>query len=177
MLGYRTGAACAVLLLASVAGTTAHAAETAPWRGVELQYADNGNLLIRRQVIQDRQQWQQWFASPAAGLSPLGRLAPVQQQAFSRSLEFRDGGLANYAHEGMLRSLTAADAYQVLGLFGIEHELAFLPGVRVISAADRQAMAEATEALRIRQNPFARTQVRPASAVATSQPARPWRGD
>ncbi|MCF7751559.1 hypothetical protein KQ945_12420 [Bacillus subtilis subsp. subtilis] len=178
MLGKSTVLGCAALLVAGFATALTVVAETPPpGRGIELRKADNGDLMVRRLVVQTRSQWQQWLASPASATSPFAQMDPQRQAAFSRSLVFRDGALTNYDYEILLPFFAAADAYQALGVFGLEHELAFLPGVRVETAADRYALQQANEILAARQDRFAMTEFRRAVAAEGFQPAQQWPHD
>lgn len=178
MLGKSTVLGCAALLAAGIACVPTVVADTAPpGRGIELRKADNGDLMIRRLVVQTPAQWQQWLASPALAASPLARLDPQRQAAFSRSLVFRGGALANYDHDILLPFFSAADAFHVLGIFGLEHELAFLPGVRVETRADQYALHQANELLAGRQQPFEVTEFRAAVAAEAFQPAQRWPQD
>lgn len=178
MLVKSTVLGCTAVLVAGIATAPRVVADTPPpGRGIELRKADNGDLLIRRRVVETPAQWQHWLDAPDRTTSPFARLDAQRQAAFSRSLVFRDGALANYDHDILLPFFAAADAYQVLGIFGLEHELAFLPGVRVETAADRHALQQAGEMLAARQNPFAATEIRTAVAAEAFQPAQRWPRD
>lgn len=178
MMGKQAMLGCAALLIAGIAAAPAVVADTPlPGRGIQLQKTDSGELRIQRLVVETPAQWQQWLASPALADSPFSRLDPQRRQAFSRSLEFRNGALADYSHRVLLQSFAAADAYQVLGIFGLEHELAFLPGVRVESAADRCALAAAAAALEAGQSPFAQIAPQPAMARGDARPGQRWQPD
>ena len=173
MMGKRTMWACAGLLIVGVLAVPALAGQRPhPWQTIDRQAANSSTPAFRTAVVENNAQWQQWLASADRASSPFARLDPAQQAAFSRSLVFRDGVLAAYDHEVLLHAFAAADAYQLLAVFGLEHELAFLPGVRVASLDDQRAMAEARRGLVARRNPFARTVVRTGLAPGEFQPAR-----
>lgn len=176
-MGKSTVLGCAVLLLAGIAAAPVVVADTPSLGGNEARRARDAPLPARRQVVTSQVQWEQWLRSPEHAASPFARLDAQRQAAFSHSLVFRDGMLVSYDHDILLPFFAAADAYQVLGVFGLEHELAFLPGVRLESVADRDALHAASSRLAARHNPFAMTEIRDAVAAGDWQPAQRWSQD
>jgi len=67
--------------------------------------------------------------------SPLDKLPASDREAFLESLTFNETGVTSFLYSPF-RNLNAADTYQILALFGVQHTTARI-GSKVRTAADK----------------------------------------
>lgn len=70
--------------------------------------------------------------------SPLDRLSPEAKQRFIASLVFTENGLGSYAYSD-LETLSAAEVYQILSLFGAERTTSMITDPDTSSGVDKSA--------------------------------------
>jgi hypothetical protein len=70
------------------------------------------------------------------GASAFRKLSAADQAAFANSLTFNARGVTSFNYKVLEDSLTVHDAYQFLSLFGVQHVVKTLRGLRVESASD-----------------------------------------
>ena len=71
------------------------------------------------------------------GSNPFDALAPVARAHFIANLHFGSKGLASLKLDELASELSAAEAYRVLALFGLQTALAAVPTLKVVSDDDR----------------------------------------
>ena len=79
----------------------------------------------------------------SAGLtdSPLGRLSQPALRRFLASLQFNERGLATFRYTELEAELTPTQIYQVLALFGQQHQTSKLKHARRVTPLDDELMA------------------------------------
>lgn len=73
--------------------------------------------------------------------SPLRFMSDTGRERFLDSLVFTELGLASFNYSDLVGELSASEIYEILALFGMQHEVRQLPDVRIITRADRLIMA------------------------------------
>lgn len=74
------------------------------------------------------------------GESPLRYLSKPALNRFVRSLQFNDDGLTTYRYTDLESELTPTQIFQVLALFGQQHQTRFMKGARITTILDQEIM-------------------------------------
>ena len=69
--------------------------------------------------------------------NPVEALSPAARERFLASLQFGPKGLASLKVDDLSAELSAAQAYRLLALFGLQAALAGMPALQVVSEDDR----------------------------------------
>ncbi|MGV8931574.1 MAG: hypothetical protein ACOH1R_05620 [Luteimonas sp.] len=85
-------------------------------------------------------------ATPVAR-TPLGRLSSDARRQFVRSLTFNETGLTGFNYRALSGELSASEIYRVLSLFGMQHDTALIPNVRVVTPLDNAIMRQVSPQL------------------------------
>ena len=118
------------LLLASpLAAMAASATATPPAADAALERATA--------PIRSRAALAEYLAANHSASDPLRALSPAARERFVASLQFGPDGAASAITTDLQSELSAAQAYRVLALFGLQTALAGLPPLRVDSEDDR----------------------------------------
>lgn len=72
--------------------------------------------------------------------SPLRFLSKPALNRFVESLRFNENGLTTYRYADLESELTPTQIYQVLALFGQQHQARFMKGARITTALDQEIM-------------------------------------
>lgn len=73
--------------------------------------------------------------------SPLDLLSPAAKERFVDSIVFREKGLGGFYSDDIVAELTPSQAYRILSLFGAQHVLPKLRGMRIESKVDAMLAA------------------------------------
>lgn len=75
--------------------------------------------------------------STRAVRSPLLHLSNDARDRFVRSLVFSPAGLASFDYRDLVHELSASQAYELLRLFGMQHTIRSMPGLRIETSLDK----------------------------------------
>jgi hypothetical protein len=82
-----------------------------------------------------------WLAHPHTTGDPFAALSPPARARFLASLRFGPQGLASFQSADIQEELPAAQAWRLLGLFGLQSALAAMPALAVRTPADAEVEA------------------------------------
>lgn len=99
-------------------------------------------LSISTAPIRSRADLFTYLHGVSAPISPLYKLSPGARDRFLASLTFNENGITGFSYEDLKNELTASDIYKVLSLFGAQHDIALIKGVRAQSALDRAILLQ-----------------------------------
>lgn len=106
------------------------------WEEARLREQVESNLA----PIKSMEELKSHLASVENIRSPLKYLSPHARLRFVKSLSFGRGGLSSFDYTDLVAELTASQAYEVLRLFGMQHTIRNIPGLRVETSVDRAIM-------------------------------------
>jgi hypothetical protein len=89
-------------------------------------------------TIRSQSDLQRYLSTTATSGSPLGALSSGARERFLSSITFGASGISGFRYADLQSELTASQIYEVLGLFGVQKDVALIPNVRVRTAADRR---------------------------------------
>jgi hypothetical protein len=72
--------------------------------------------------------------------SPLGYLSSDAQRRFLGSIRFGQKGISSFDFTALVAELSVSQAYEVLRLFGQQHTIRSIPGLRIETDVDRAIM-------------------------------------
>lgn len=98
--------------------------------------------------VKTRAQLDTYLREHRGASSPFHALSHAGLQRFSRSVVFSDRGVSSYDYTALQRELTALQVFGILRVFGVEHSVSSIPGLKVRSVADRLVL----QTLRIRHD-------------------------
>ncbi|WP_147455555.1 hypothetical protein [Solilutibacter pythonis] len=98
--------------------------------------------LLERQIahnaapIKSEPELRQYIASGKGNARPLSYLSESARKRFIKSLVFTERGLASFDYWDLRAELTAAQAYEVLSLFGAQRSTGPIPNLRIVNERD-----------------------------------------
>lgn len=102
------------------------------------QQADRAAIEFATAPIKSQSALQAFLSEQRASPSPLDALSPQAKQRFIASLQFNDRGITSFEYRDLEEELTPYQIYQILSLFGAQHDTAMMKNARIGSAIDRQ---------------------------------------
>ncbi|HEY4079938.1 MAG TPA: hypothetical protein VGM81_04510 [Burkholderiaceae bacterium] len=72
----------------------------------------------------------------SSGMSAFARLPSASQSVFIANLTFNEKGLTGFNYRVLEDSLSVEEAYSLLSMFGVQHTVGLMRGLRAVSAND-----------------------------------------
>jgi hypothetical protein len=95
-------------------------------------------------IIRSQSDLQRYLTATATTGSPLSALSSGARERFLSSITFGAKGISGFRFADLQSDLTVSQIYDVLGLFGVQKDVAIIPNVRVETAADNRVMSSLT---------------------------------
>lgn len=80
---------------------------------------------------------QAYLALTPKALSPIEKLSPGAKRRFIAGLVFNKNGLVGYDYSDLATELPASDVYRVMSLFGAQHTVLLIKGLRTERESDK----------------------------------------
>lgn len=144
-----------LLIFLASATATANAQETKPALSVKNRNAEWQALAeIQKEIaaelapVKSQADLRQHLQQNARGAIMLRKLSPASYRIFIDSLVFNEKGLASFNYGVLEDELSVSEAYEVLSMFGMQHTVHHLPGLKAKTKTDlliRQMLASINE--------------------------------
>lgn len=130
-------------LLAAAATITVHSVQAEPASTlaefkIEVAKAVKAQQELARELapVKSRKDFEQLMQQDNAAAHAFARMGAENQATFVQRLTFNEKGLTGFNFKVVEDSLTVREAYQLLSVFGIQHVVRSLKGLRVESRTD-----------------------------------------